>query len=146
MIACGLMLSATKVTSSRLRWRVPCAGPLLLNALLRHLEQARLARAEQEDGWAAPLASSGGHHAPRSWGAWLPATGSLAYGCSCVALLGLAALLKVLLPPLHPSLDGTRAWLRLVLQAGPSLPAMLALLEAVKAPIVTTMPHPGIKT
>ena len=78
------------------------AGPLLLNALLRHLELARLRRAEEEeeDGWDAASWPSG--RAPHAHGGgvpWLPAPDSLAYGCGCVALLGLAAVLKVHSPP-----------------------------------------------
>ena len=66
------------------------AGPLLLNALLRHMKEARSRDDAVRHG---PSIVVGGQTWPIS--SWIPPPGSVAYGCCCVALLGLAAVLKV---------------------------------------------------
>jgi hypothetical protein len=69
-------------------------GPLLLNAFLRYLDKATQ-RTEGDRG-----------HFPVFMGvpsfaasSWLPPPDSLAFGCGCVALLGLSAMLKVIARP-----------------------------------------------
>lgn len=73
------------------------AGPLLLNALLRHMKEARGRDDIGRDGH--PIVVDGETLALLSW---IPSPGSVAYGCCCVALLGLGAVLKVggIRPPL----------------------------------------------
>ncbi len=69
---------------------VVTAGPLLLNALLRHMKEARDADDAGRDGHPVVVGAEAWAQIP-----WIPSPGSLAYGCCCVALLGLAAVLKV---------------------------------------------------
>ena len=59
-------------------------GPVLLNVLLKFLEQAR--EQQQED-----VDTIARHHSS----GWLPSAASLQFGCGCVLLLGMAAVLKV---------------------------------------------------
>ncbi|BDA43676.1 probable multidrug resistance-associated protein 7 [Coccomyxa sp. Obi] len=66
--------------------------PLLLNALLKHMKEARSRGGAGRDGHEVVV---GGE--PPAYPLWIPAPGTLAYGCGCVALLGLAAVLKAVL-------------------------------------------------
>lgn len=75
----------------RLMCNCTYAGPVLLNALLKYLEQARHRQQEDED---STVALHQRHAVPGLHG-WLPPAKSLEFGCVCVALLGLAAVLKV---------------------------------------------------
>ena len=62
----------------------------MLNALLRHMKVARGRDDTGRDGH--PIVVDGENLA---FFHWIPSPGSVAYGCCCVALLGLAAVLKV---------------------------------------------------
>lgn len=65
-------------------------GPLLLNAFLRYLRAA--AKRRENDHHLRPDYAG----ASSFWevSSWVPHSDSLAFGCGCVALLGLAAVLK----------------------------------------------------
>jgi len=64
---------------------------LLLNALLRYLKEVHHRLDASNSGLPVIVAA----HFQEQKSLWFPPPGSLAYGCGCVALLGLAAVLKV---------------------------------------------------
>lgn len=71
----------------------PFAGPLLLNAFLRYLRLAANRRESDDEDLRATYVGMSNSFLEAS--SWIPQADSLAFGCGCVALLGLAAALKV---------------------------------------------------